>query len=135
MANRVIPIQEFVKIIKQFSAFFVGMKPFLDFSIGLGMLNSRQDMLDIIFREKCIESALRFTLFVGLICEELRAVIGDDLSDPPSLAIILQRLSNWVNACFASCYFKFSIGQNESRTIIEDGTNLFAVDLLVCQSK
>ena len=32
---RVVPVQEFVKIIKQFSAFLVGMIPFFDFSIGL----------------------------------------------------------------------------------------------------
>jgi hypothetical protein len=66
VACRVIPIQEFIKIIEQFSTFLVGMVPFFDFPIGLGMLDSGQNMFKSIFCQEYIESSLRF-LFLSRI--------------------------------------------------------------------
>jgi len=65
------------------------MIPFLNFSIGLRMLNSSQDTLDIIFSKKNIECAIGFTFLICLVCEELLAMIGYYFSDLSNLAIIL----------------------------------------------
>ena len=89
ISNRIVPIQKFVKIIKQFSTFFVGMIQLLNFSIGLRTFDSGQDIFVIIFREKGVECALRITFFICLVCKELRTVIDDDLSDLSNIAIIL----------------------------------------------
>jgi hypothetical protein len=128
IACRVVPIQEFVKIIKQFSVFLVGMMPLFDFPIGLGMLDSGQDMFDFIFRKECIESTLRIPIFIGLVCEELRSMIRDYLLDPPNIAVGLKRHSHQVDASFASCRRKLSALKNKSRAIVEDHTVLFAID-------
>ncbi len=48
---------KFVKIIEGISVFLVGMIPFLDFPIGLGILDSGHNMLDAIFSEERIECA------------------------------------------------------------------------------
>jgi len=87
--DRVAPIQEFVKIIKKFSAFLVGMIPFLNFPIGLRMLYSGHYMLDLILGEECRKCTLRFPILICLVCEELRAMVGDDFSYPPDIAIVL----------------------------------------------
>ena len=45
----VVPIHEFVKILKLESIFLVRIVPFFDFTIGLRMLNACLDVVDIIF--------------------------------------------------------------------------------------
>ena len=104
------------------------MVPFFDFAISLRMLDSGQDMLDLIFCQELAESTFRIPIFVRLVGKELRAMIGDNLSDPPDLAKFFKRLSHKVDAGFTRCCRKFSAGKNESRTIIEYYTHLFAIE-------
>jgi hypothetical protein len=68
-------------------------------------------------------------IFICLVCEDLCAMIGDDLYDPLDLVVVLRRLSHQVDAIFTSCRRKFSARWNKSRTIVEDHTDLFAIDL------
>ncbi len=56
-------------------------------------------------------------------------MICDDLSYFPNLAIIVKRFFHQIDARIASCYGEFSARKNKSRTIIEDDTDLFAIDL------
>ena len=68
---RVILIQKFVKIIKQFPALLVSMEPFFDFAIGLRMLDSRQDMFYLVLSQELPKSAFRFPVFVRFVGKKL----------------------------------------------------------------
>ena len=71
VSYRIIPIQECVKIIEQFSAFLVRMVPFFDFSICLRMLDTGQDMFNLVVRQELAESAFRFSILVRFVDEKL----------------------------------------------------------------
>ena len=88
------------------------MVPFFDFAIGLRMLNSGQDMFDLILRQELAESAFWISIFIRLVGKELRAMIGYNLSDPSDLAKFFKRLSHKVDAGFSRCSRKFSAGKN-----------------------
>ena len=45
------------------------MVPFFDFAIGLKMLDSSQDMLNIILLQELFESGLRVSIFVVLLAK------------------------------------------------------------------
>jgi len=64
---RIISIQKFVKIIKQFPAFLISMEPFFDFAIGLRMLDSREDMFYLVLSQELSKSILMFPVFISLV--------------------------------------------------------------------
>jgi hypothetical protein len=71
VSYRIRPIQEYVKIIKQFSAFIVRMIQFFDFSICLRVLDTGQDMLNLVVRQELAESAFRFSILVRFVGKKL----------------------------------------------------------------
>jgi len=70
--------------------------------------------------------ALSYSPFLSVLLEELRAMIGDHLSDPSNLAVIFKRLSYGLDAVFGSCSSKFSASKNESGAVVENHADLFA---------
>ena len=55
-------------------------------------------------------------------------MISDYFADFPNLAIVSSAFLTREHARFASCCYKFSARENESRTIVEDHTDFFAID-------
>ena len=88
------------------------MVPFFDFSIGLRVLDSGQDMLNLVFLQELLESTLRFSILVSLVGKKLRAMICDHFSDHLDLAVVFKRHSNKIDAVIGSCSRKLTPRKN-----------------------
>ena len=78
-SNCIIPIHEIVKIFEPEPVEFISVIPFLQFSIGLRMLDASFDMFDFILLKKVFKSAIRIAVLVSLVGIELCPSIGQHL--------------------------------------------------------
>lgn len=80
-SNCIIPIHEFVKILKPIPVMFVSIVPFFQFSICLRMLDASFDVFDFILLKKAFKSAIRIAVLVSLVGIEFGSSIGQNLSN------------------------------------------------------
>ena len=77
------------------------MGPVFDFAISRRMLDSGQDMLYLVLRQKLSESTLIFPVVIHLVGKELRAMIGDYL--------LIFRISPKSSSAFLTRWMLFSV--------------------------
>jgi hypothetical protein len=74
-----------------------------------------------------LQTAKLFSTFISLVSKKLRPRISYYFSDHPNLAVVLKSHSYQVDAGFGCCSRKFSARKNESRAIVENRADLFAI--------
>jgi len=123
----IIPIHEFVKIIKPRSILFVRIIPFFDFAINLRAFNWRQYVNDFILLEEIFKFAVSVTIFVPLVGIELSPMIGHHLANRCQPPEAIQSLLEEFDAVFRCLRIEFAPSKDAPRAL--------PLNLLMCQSR
>ena len=107
----VVPEGELFEGAEGVSVVFVGVEPFLDFAVALGVFDATEDVLDVVGFEPCLEAAV-----AAYVAEELGAVVADDLLD---LSILDGEFHSF-DACFCGGAFAFENNEDFPACVVDN---------------